>query len=357
MKEVGFDPLHRWVSQGLRLSDRGDDTLRSADDTNSFTMLVARAVGRIDPGLVVDLGCGCGIPTIEAAARGVRDVRGIDISAANVALARRNVARARLTHRVHVHCADWSAWLQTAAPDLIVANPPYVPNGIHPAVDGGMDGADVIRAMVDAVPESTRSLALQFGSISNPVSVVRHIEERGWRIQWMFGHVVPFGLYTDTPATIAVLRALRQEKRAWFHEQETGLNGALRTYVVLGAIAEREMCGSPLADAMTDMLTKFQSGGLRGLRHAVMPIPFRRGVYRTPILRSAVLPRRANAMPIAKPRHDAAQRNNQRVGRSERRITDPGSAITVETPPSRRGDALLAIVPVATDVSSPETPA
>lgn len=280
MKEVGFGPLREWTSKGLKLSNGAGDAFRSADDTNSFTMLVGRAVKHIDARLVADLGCGCGIPTIEAAAQGALRVHGVDISAANASLARGNVMRAGFGDRVEVHHGDWRALLQKAGPDLIVSNPPYVPQGSHAAVDGGRDGAEVARAMIDAAPVSTRGLALLFGSISNPVSVVQRIEERGWRVRWLSGHVVPFGLYTSRPATVSVLRALQHEGRAWFHEAKLDSEGAQRTYVVFGLIAQRGINSRSLAGAMTCLLAKFQSDGGRALQDAVMPVPFDCGMYR-----------------------------------------------------------------------------
>ncbi|MBA3563639.1 MAG: class I SAM-dependent methyltransferase [Gammaproteobacteria bacterium] len=284
MKQVDFGPLRRWTSKGLELSNGAGETFHSADDTNSFTMLVGRAVAHIDPRLVIDLGCGCGIPTIEAAARGALAVQGVDISEANAALARRNVSRARLDGRVGVHCADWRELLHEARPDLLVSNPPYVPQGAHPTVNGGPDGADVVRAMIDAVPDSTRGVALLFGSISNPVSVVQHIEERGWRVGWLSCHGVPFGLYTSRPATVVALRALQREGRAWFHEAELGSGSALRTYVVFGLIAERGKPGNSLADAMTCLLVRFQRHGWKALQDVVLPVPFDCGTYRAATL-------------------------------------------------------------------------
>lgn len=280
MKQVDFGPLRRWTSKGLELSNGAGETFHSADDTNSFTMLVGRAVAHMDPRLVIDLGCGCGIPTIEAAARGARAVQGVDISEANAALARRNVSRARLDGRVGVHRADWRELLHEVRLDLLVSNPPYVPQGAHPTVDGGPDGAGVARAMIDAVPDSTRGLALLFGSISNPVSVVQHIGERGWRVRWLSCHVVPFGLYTSRPATVVVLRALQREEQAWFHEVERHSGGALRTYVVFGLIAERGRPGNSLADAMTCLLVRFQRHGWKALQDVVLPVPLDCGIYR-----------------------------------------------------------------------------
>lgn len=297
MKEIGFAPLRRWTSRGLRLSNGAVDTFHSADDTNSFTMLVGRAVKYFDARRVVDLGCGCGIPTIEAAARGAVHVHGVDISAANAALARANVSRAGFDDRVDVNHDNWRRLLKSARADLIVSNPPYVPQGPHLTVDGGPDGADIARAMIDAVPDSTRGLALLFGSISNPVSVVKHLEGRGWNVRRLYGHVVPFGHYTSQPTTVSVLRGLRHQERAWFYESAIDEADALRMYVVFGIVAERGAAHSGLSDAMACLLADFQRAGIPALEHARLPVPFECGAYRC--RETAVQHRRLNGMAAA----------------------------------------------------------
>jgi SAM-dependent methyltransferase len=280
LKEIGFDALRRWTSRGLQLSTADGSALRSMDDTNSFTLLVGRALELTGARSAADIGCGCGIPTIEAAARGARQVLGVDIDAKNVKLARRNVLRANFGDRIELRCADWSGSLLAAPPELVVTNPPYVPEGGHPAVDGGADGAAAIRAIVNAVPESTRHLALLFGSISNPLAVLRQLDEGGWQFKWLAGHVVPFGRYTRQPATLAALRRLKLADRAWFHESPRGSRDVQRRYIVFGAVVTRGSGPASLDDAVAGLLTRFQRAGLSGLEAAALPVPFELGAYR-----------------------------------------------------------------------------
>ena len=280
MKEIGFEALRRWTSRGLRLSTASGSALRSMDDTNSFTLLVRRAIEKTSAKSAADIGCGCGIPTIEAAARGARQVLGVDFDATNVKLARRNVLRANFGDRIELRCADWIDALRGASPELIVTNPPYVPHGVHPAVDGGADGARAIRAIVDTVPDTARHLALLFGSISNPLAVLRQLDERGWQIGWLAAHVVPFGRYTRQPVTLAALRRLKFAERAWFHETPAGLRGVQRKYIVFGALATRGAAPTSLEDSMAGLLTRFQRAGIPGLEDAALPVPVECGVYR-----------------------------------------------------------------------------
>jgi release factor glutamine methyltransferase len=114
---------------------------------------------------VLDLGTGSGALLLAAlsefpAALGI----GLDRSAAALALARANAARAGLADRARFLCGDWSAALGGAF-DLVLANPPYIPSGeiagLAPevrdhdpraALDGGADGLDAYRAILADLP-------------------------------------------------------------------------------------------------------------------------------------------------------------------------------------------------------------
>ena len=133
---------------------------------------------------LADVGTGSGCVAIALATE-LPEARVIatDVSAAALAVARRNAAAHGVDARI--------AWVRTscldgvsAAPDVIVANPPYVPDddiaglppevrGFEPrlALAGGRDGLDVARRLLDAaagqlVPGG--HLALEVGSGQAP---------------------------------------------------------------------------------------------------------------------------------------------------------------------------------------------
>jgi release factor glutamine methyltransferase len=114
------------------------------------------------PPMIVDLGTGSGCIACALAVRRP-DVRvtALDSSPAAAAVARANVVRLGLAHRVHVIAGDLLGAVRRRVADMIVSNPPYLPAGLLPtlapevvhhepreALDGGFDGLDVIRRVV-----------------------------------------------------------------------------------------------------------------------------------------------------------------------------------------------------------------
>jgi release factor glutamine methyltransferase len=121
--------------------------------------------GRRAP-LVIDLGTGSGCIACAVAAEhpGARVVA-VDVSPDAVQLARDNVARLGLAGRVTVEKSDLFSALTPMHAELVVSNPPYLPSGVidslppevsrhdpRLALDGGADGLDVVRRLVDDAP-------------------------------------------------------------------------------------------------------------------------------------------------------------------------------------------------------------
>ncbi len=251
-----------------------DDSLPTLDDpveTSAFQRLVVRAVRQLGAKRVLDVGCGTGLPTMAAARAGAARVIGIDIAEQNVALARENIRAAGLSKVVSAHWASWEEVASGAFPvgdvDLVVGNPPYVPQGEGSAVDGGPTGTRLLDAIVDGVPQGVRGLALLFGSLSDPLHVLTRIERRGFHISQVYGLSVAFGRYTSRPRTLAELKRRRMLGTAWFCDaKEQAHLGAPHEYLTLGVIAERNGAqrAGPWKDmyrAMAALLERYQFGG------------------------------------------------------------------------------------------------
>ncbi len=136
--------------------------------------------------LLADVGTGSGCVAIALATElpGARIIA-TDVSAAALAVARRNARRHEVDPRI--------AWVRTscldgvsAAPDVLVANPPYVPDGdmaglppevrdFEPrlALAGGRDGLDVVRRLLDVAARQLAPgghLVLELGSGQTPAA-------------------------------------------------------------------------------------------------------------------------------------------------------------------------------------------
>ena len=124
--------------------------------------LVRAALDWLDgrsPGLIADLGTGSGCILLALLHErpGDRGL-GIDISDEALAVARANAASLGLSGRAEFRRGDWMTGLPDHGADLIVTNPPYIPQGdiaslepevtLHDpmgALDGGADGMDAYR--------------------------------------------------------------------------------------------------------------------------------------------------------------------------------------------------------------------
>lgn len=114
----------------------------------------------------VDVGTGSGCLAIALAYHhpGV-SVDAVDVSSQALALARRNVERHELADRVRVIESDLLSALSTQRYDLILSNPPYVPEGSmiglpeefghepRLGLEAGADGLDLVRRLLVQAPE------------------------------------------------------------------------------------------------------------------------------------------------------------------------------------------------------------
>lgn len=114
------------------------------------------------PARVLDLGVGSGAILLSVLAeRGLATGVGVDKSAEALAVAVANAASLGLDGRAQFSKADWAA---VGRFDLVLSNPPYIRSadivGLAPelryeprlALDGGEDGLDAYRAILNALP-------------------------------------------------------------------------------------------------------------------------------------------------------------------------------------------------------------
>jgi release factor glutamine methyltransferase len=91
-------------------------------------------------------------------------------------------------------CGDWLSMLRSGSIDVVVANPPYVPDDVIPTLEpevsrheprlalaGGPEGLDALRALVAQAPDVLRPrgwLVLEMG-IGQGVAMAEAVRHRG----------------------------------------------------------------------------------------------------------------------------------------------------------------------------------
>ena len=134
-------------------------------DTEAVVEVALARLPEADPARALDLGTGTGcIAAALATERPALTVDAVEASPEAAALARGNIERLDLAERLRVLEGDWLEPVAGEAFDLIVANPPYVPEADphldsgdvaaepREALAAGPDGLDAYRAIIPAAP-------------------------------------------------------------------------------------------------------------------------------------------------------------------------------------------------------------
>lgn len=113
----------------------------------------------------VGVGSGCISVSVLSQSPRARAI-GLDVSTSALQIARRNAERHKVGERLDLRESNVYRSLSGEKFDLILSNPPYIPdadiNGLQPevrdfephlALDGGVDGLDIIRRLVTQAPD------------------------------------------------------------------------------------------------------------------------------------------------------------------------------------------------------------
>jgi release factor glutamine methyltransferase len=129
---------------------------------------------------ILDLGTGSGCIAIALAKYLPNaEVYAVDSSAKALAVAKRNAKKHKVSKRIKFICSNLFQKLKGNKFDLIVSNPPYIPSKVIPtlnknvkdyepikALDGGKDGLEIIRKIIQQASEyltPSGILALEIG--------------------------------------------------------------------------------------------------------------------------------------------------------------------------------------------------
>jgi precorrin-6B methylase 2 len=175
--------VRKVLVQGARLSIL---TIPGVEPT-PFSLFVARTMRRpAEDGFAVDAGAGGGILAIALARMGVCEVVGVERSALACEVFQENVRRNGVGDRVRVVHGDIADYDPPHRVDLVVANPPTLPErGELPAFvqGGGADGMVFLETLLGSSKrwlEDDGSLQLVVSSLVDPARLAELM--RDWRL-------------------------------------------------------------------------------------------------------------------------------------------------------------------------------
>ncbi len=168
-------------------------------DTETLVMAFLELAKPVADPLCVDVGTGSGcVPVACAAHHPTARFVAIDISEPAAEVARRNVAKHALAERIEVRVGNLLEPLKPEeSPDIILSNPPYVPSTEipklernvrdyepHSALDGGPDGLDIVRSLVDQAAAKLKSggkLLIEIGFDQGESVRSMYLEDSNWK--------------------------------------------------------------------------------------------------------------------------------------------------------------------------------
>lgn len=156
---------------------------------------------------VVDLCTGSGVVAITAAAAGAASVMALDVSMSAVRCTRANALAAGVD--VDVRHGSWSRAAEFGPFDLVLCNPPYVPQppdgdleaiphhaGPAVAFDGGVDGRRVLGPLCSAAPDllgPDGTLLLIHSEFSGVDASLTSLRQAGLKASVIARQRIPFG--------------------------------------------------------------------------------------------------------------------------------------------------------------------
>ncbi|MGE2729520.1 HemK2/MTQ2 family protein methyltransferase [Mycolicibacterium vaccae] len=175
---------------------------------DSFLLVEAMKQAGLAPGArVADLCTGSGVVAIAAASAGAAEVTAFDICPKAVQHARASASAAGA--KVSVHRGSWARAVEFGPYDVVLANPPYVPQGpaddtsaISPtagpaqAWNAGVDGRMVLDPLCAAAPlllDEGGSMLIVHSECSNVRKTLSQLRAHGMRAEVVAQQVIPFG--------------------------------------------------------------------------------------------------------------------------------------------------------------------
>jgi hypothetical protein len=237
---------------------------------------------------IVELTTGSGLVGLHLLlVEGGSRLTGFDVDPTATEIAARNARLLGLGKRARFECADlWShstrAALHEAAPDLMICNPPYVPEPepeqLKIEAGAGHDGtAHLMRAIELAHDLRPKALALSWCSLSDPAKVLRAADAAGYSLNSLFIVAIADGEYSGL-----VHQYLRSLPHAYINEQPATVNavapdgsGRFAYLLMAGDFSRRGQPNSEVPGKVEEICRRFADEGMASLVNPVAPVPVR----------------------------------------------------------------------------------
>ena len=175
-----------------------DDTLDPRPDTETIIDAALNHFQGQPPASILDLGTGSGCIIIALLSEW-KQARGlaVDLSLNVIKTAQGNAKHNNVDERLMFYCGSWGRAVNKKF-DLIVSNPPYIPNQVIPnlsrevrnhdpilALDGGPDGLTAYRGILTEMPRLLKDdgIALLEIGYNQQSDVVRLVGESGFSVK------------------------------------------------------------------------------------------------------------------------------------------------------------------------------
>jgi hypothetical protein len=220
---------------------------------------------------------------LEAASR----LTGLDVDPTAIEIAQKNAKLLGLGRRARFECADmWSdatvSALRDYSPDLIICNPPYVPESddqkLRIEAGAGPDGtAHLMRAIELARGLRPKAMSLSWCSLSDPAKVLIAALAAGFSLNSVYIVAIADGEYSGS-----VREYLGSLPHAYFSEQDETMravapDGSGRfAYLLMAGDFSRDKESNPaIPRAIERICEQFADEGLSSLVNPDAPIPVR----------------------------------------------------------------------------------
>ncbi|MDE2020225.1 MAG: SAM-dependent methyltransferase [Patescibacteria group bacterium] len=214
---------------------------------------------------IIEFGSGTGEPVIWALDRNRSSFAGIihgyEINVEAAETAERLIGEYGLAARYVVHPVSFFETQRKPQADYLIANPPYLPckeenkgRLFLPYLFGGESGNDISKKLLDC---GYNNVFLEVSSYSDPVAVVEHAQQLGYKIENFSISPLTLGVYSRQNIVQERLQEMRKAGKAFYSNDG---------YLVGGAFFTKENNGKPdLSDDFLASLTGI--GRPRGPAH------------------------------------------------------------------------------------------